>query len=558
MKRLDELLHIYESVLLSTFVSMDEKGTLTFTPKNKTLDIKIKRDGKFKTLPFVMPIREILAERCQTASVKFHPMCENIFNGKSEVLNKLNVMMSDAICISLSQVIMNTLALKLDTADHATADNVAISAMSGLVLTKSAYTEIKKLFKSCTGAYGKYPLVSIQLSKETEKSSWTRQASIKLVDLDNDKVFGQILSDKASAALTRVVENIVGDINEYTSGTNIKTAPYFFSLLTAFSKIASRINEVNVGLGGKYRKEDVMIHDEWFDRMDNIPEVIAIFDDSLSTSYEGNTGLSKIDNSVEVIEVEPATSVSVKPKFRKRVKPEVVAPPQQEEHSETSETLQPSVKRYGGSSTVTATKIVNLKKKVEDNRTRGRVKTQPQLPQHCHAVDINGNALFYHNGDPFLIEGNQPETGLMISLNPHGNPMFDDEGSPVLIDPPRQQSGFQQQNNYQPNQPSGSSYSQMAANRQSHRQHNNHMGGGFQKQNHGYNNNGGYTGAPQQNQGYNNNGGYTGAPQQNHGYNNNGGYNGAPQQQPMNNNVYNSNNGYNNTPVSSDGMTGHF
>ena len=242
----------YRQVLTSFGLVIEDDRVLTLTESGVE---PVMCAGK----QLVLPTQKMLSNTNWDKMIAFHPLCENIVRGPSEVIRLLSTVANVEANIRLADLIGNLVKLASDTTKHekmlpeqyqvlrilADADKKFLSFMfdekKGVMAQlnlgdmASTFSLIQfKLRRSTTLAGEEYKRACI-----TSFPAIPKEGSSKVFGVP-----GRVKDVKMFADLMNFIFPDNDDVVTYSYGTGRKVAPYLGALLGAWSKVAERINKI--------------------------------------------------------------------------------------------------------------------------------------------------------------------------------------------------------------------------------------------------------------------------------------------------------------------------
>lgn len=287
------LTDIYKSIIQSLGKDIDDNhGVYGVSPSNgKKLAAIVKLDGK--ELPLRLPVREVLASDDQQSYVGFHPLSESHLRGESTV----NIWLRRAIRARLMSVVGG---LMLELLHAATSEDVKASADPDLIpLLKAVNNADAKTVDSLEKALRKVDgeknvLCNVFIKRDgeikigDEVKKYDRACIVRFpVPMDNPKELWGVplrVGKIKDLDIFRGVLNVIipnWDTDEYCTGSNAHSTPYFRSLMTSYFKVANAINKcVNRHRSILEDHEELLIDTSWYsimgeldNYMDEIPSL---------------------------------------------------------------------------------------------------------------------------------------------------------------------------------------------------------------------------------------------------------------------------------------------
>lgn len=270
-----------------------------------------------------LPVKEVLARDWDWSQVcLFHPACENIASGQSEVLNRLaqliglkiwSTMMTAAVEIGRLAASGNTsLPMKVVK---------LLAPMSDVSSTFPEYLD--KVIDKNTDIKGAHPLLRIKLKQGDiyENIKYNRTCRIvRSMDKEPDPLYGIKTTNTNAAAVKALFNEILFPI-EFFAATQETIAPYLFVLLDTWHAVATHLNTVRSSLG-KYCGTMPLLHTRWFSDM----LVIKEWKRYLPQTFEGNTGVDK-RSTVEAAAIETKATAPTGAVMQRALPPAPAASP---------------------------------------------------------------------------------------------------------------------------------------------------------------------------------------------------------------------------------------
>jgi hypothetical protein len=303
------LITFYKQLLESLDCVIDKDDNVSYNPgsEKEIIPVMISFSGKEKRL--VLPTKKKLKEGGWTEYVGFHPLCESVFSGQSEVLNLLVKLASIKLHDYIQKLAATIISLGLDTESHGklTLKQKELLSEFGTIDTSVSKLAIA-IAKKNTGVTGKYPLLTLRLERGgvIDDEVYSRTCTLIPYILKSKEGFCGVKegSINSKEVITQIYNRLLPKI--YSVGSNANTAPYFIALLKCFYQVISHLNNVKSILGKHSPAVEVNL--EWFS---SVTELAKYYKQYLPQVLTGNTGVSlneKKEN--EVDEVKPDESVS--------------------------------------------------------------------------------------------------------------------------------------------------------------------------------------------------------------------------------------------------------
>lgn len=244
----DKLLSLYTQMLLTMSIFPDKStGRLTQVLGEESEPIMV--DGKAVYLPTQNELAQSSADR-----VIFHPLCENVLRGISEMVTTLRFASMESTNYITAELIdaLLDIATSEDMVSDLTSNQVANlkSTIGANATTLKAWRSIKKRI-SATNSGARIISVFLKSGGEIDGNKYARVAHVSfplyeaLCDPTDGKVFGVKLRKMDVAIFKTMFESIFPNIatkDAYSAGSDSNTAPYLASLLGAHANVMDRLN----------------------------------------------------------------------------------------------------------------------------------------------------------------------------------------------------------------------------------------------------------------------------------------------------------------------------
>lgn len=248
MKKLDENNHFYAQQLMDVGVyNQDGSGLLSYKSGDTFAPVLLKKNR------LCLPTHEILKESDWDKRTAFNPLSEQVNCGPSDVLNALK----DYIRATLTRRISSAALLLMNSVVHSEARPVSPKSMDLHTLLADADTKTYDTLVSVLKEIGNKPekrLVSILL-KSNHGGEYLR-SSVVTFPILKDAESGDPLTffgvkmprkTKDKRLIVDLLKYVIGaelSKDEYTFGSNDRTAPFYHALLMSFEKFATHLNTI--------------------------------------------------------------------------------------------------------------------------------------------------------------------------------------------------------------------------------------------------------------------------------------------------------------------------
>ena len=283
---MSELINYYREILTAVGCVINEEDKIFYVAPNSKEEVLLtpKINGHRKSL--VLPTQEILRNGNWDEIVAFHPFCESILLGQSEILNLYTLFVADKIYVTTQGLLASIITLALDPKAQKKLSMDQVAIINKFDITDAVQTLAKAVADKCTNTTGKHPLLSIRLDRggelNHEKFSRTCKLITHVINTENPcgVTSGGI---GARATLKALYEYILP--TKLHVGSNSTVAPYFTALLECFYQAAIHLNVIVESLGVHTPVETINV--AWHDNIKLIPSLAKL----LPQTLEGNKGL---------------------------------------------------------------------------------------------------------------------------------------------------------------------------------------------------------------------------------------------------------------------------
>ena len=236
------ILQHYQAALLNLAIYTDENG-LCYTKKNGT-DIQIPTVIENRRL--TLPTEKFLSNPDLDKNIAFHPFCESVVRGESEMISWMKERMSMRITTILVIMIMDLIELAADgeLQKKLTTDQLSAIQLLGDADEKTS-DNIGALLEAVSRGNGQLIHMYLRHSGKNGDKQCKRFCKVTfplyqhLVDEEN-KIFGVTLRVKDRKFLKATLEYIfekIGTEDAYSYGSNSDVAPYYHALIHAYAKV---------------------------------------------------------------------------------------------------------------------------------------------------------------------------------------------------------------------------------------------------------------------------------------------------------------------------------
>lgn len=459
------------SVLSSVLIKPDEDAQLYHDipgAKTKPLaNVSVLVNKKPRQFPIFLPTDEQMKGKNRD-NYKFFPFAESIFMGNSEMLNFLIRSISTRIHICTYITLSNLIKTKLDK-ENKSYGNTVVDILKDITIKKALGTSVLKVTRAIEKVkpYGTSAIAAISLDRSPEDKTFNRQAKLRIVNVEKDKIFGVNPDQQTRDLIEDLINAMFGDLSQYVQGSSSKMCPSFFSILKTFIVVSDRLNEINNDLG-IYKDDTCVIDDSWFSMLEDEAALETYHTKHIIAKLEGNVGTGSKANAPKET-VETSDSGTSRPK-RNFSKPSVQERAQEEEvYEEEVAEEEPVSGGLGGGSLGGGTLGGGLAQSDNDivpqtstsyvrsanSGLRGTVVPPKNAKRsvRVHVCDENGVKLYWEGGDPYMLDGADGDvaTGMIWAVDRYGQYLHLPNGEPELIScsPRNNRGGYNNRNERQ-------------------------------------------------------------------------------------------------------------
>lgn len=285
------ILEFYRSVLEDLGCVVNDAGQVLYPAeegKLVPLEITVRRNRKSTKMPLWLPMQELL-DNDDGKKVYFHPACESVFRGQSEVLNAVLQLANVRLYKTSVQVIESLLTLAADSkkANDASQALLEYALMQLPEVSSTTLDRWRKMIvgDATTGASGKRPVCKLQLSRLDPKGKREVRGCNFSVPLVENDYYGYKLSKIANLAITKAMEITYGDVPVEVE-SRAAVAPYFTALMECFHRVMKHIMKL-AKLLKPYMATPVEYDGSWAADLDELGDW---YNNDLYVQLEGNIG----------------------------------------------------------------------------------------------------------------------------------------------------------------------------------------------------------------------------------------------------------------------------
>lgn len=291
---MNKLTKHYAGLLTSAGCVIADDGVISrATPDGKVEAITIPVDGVKKIL--VLPTKHVLKNADMDQCVAFHPACENIYNGQSEVINYLTHLLASKLFMQTQYAVIALLDLcvKQGSTDNATSLPLPLEQLITTLVDvpNNTLASLSKVMKATSGVGGKAITLNLHLSRNTALNGTKHKRVCKLktpIISSNTPLFGTKIPKKQATAIAEAYNIVFPEIKAV--GSDVATAPYFDALVRMYHVMAEHVNDICSVLGKKHRGQLTMMDTSWFAEQS---EMGSMYKKYISYQLPGNVGVNK-------------------------------------------------------------------------------------------------------------------------------------------------------------------------------------------------------------------------------------------------------------------------
>ena len=306
---MNKLTKTYASVLTGLGCEIGSDGIVYLrpSPQDELEEIKVNIGGANKTL--ILPYKTILRSGLGDDFVAFHPACESMFSGQSEVLNTLTNLANLKLYKATQVAVITILQLAADREKHSKlrlAQRQLITEMPDV--TQTALKYLVQIMNKSTGVSGKKPVLAMKLYRgnKIDGKKYGRSCRLLTPILDEtDPIYDIKSSSKSQEAVRAAYEIVFPEVREV--GSNSDGTPYLNSLLGMYYVAATHLNSLKEMLD-KYSGEMELIDLSWYDDSKHIKKLGTQF---IPQTLAGNTGVGSSDKEEPVVVKAPVAKLPI-------------------------------------------------------------------------------------------------------------------------------------------------------------------------------------------------------------------------------------------------------
>ncbi len=293
---MNDLLSFYTSLLKSIGCSILPDGSIVELSVDGDMvkPVMIEVDGISKKL--MLPTSEVIKNGNWEEMVLFHPCCENVYRGQSEVIQLLTRLISTQV---YSAVQLMVAALIYLCRDKEIKGKISRQAMEIIGKFDTVHNDARAFFlalaKKNTGIGGKAPLLYYRLARggKVAGKAYDRTCVLHVPFLE--KADAKVIDTSVDMKHVNVIRSIYAYVIPETVryGSNSKTMPYLMALLEAYYGTVNHLNDIYRKLGKALTlvKSEVTIYEmdtSWYDALASLP---GLYKKYMPQVFPGNNGI---------------------------------------------------------------------------------------------------------------------------------------------------------------------------------------------------------------------------------------------------------------------------
>ena len=300
---MNKLLTFYEKLLASLDVEVAEDGKLLYVLPDGSKDpLKLTYNhpvGEKVIGTMYLPTKAILDMDEDASMVKFHPTGENFHRGRSEVLNKLVLLMTAKLAMNVISIADALFKLAIDTDKHKHLPDPQMDLLMRIdtpIKDRDVKYWQRVLNRIIEKPGANNPVLRFSLIRngkigDREYSRIARINPIILRSLEDfeDPIFGiKPPNQRSYANLQNIFDIVLG--GTWEGGSVCRTAPYLESVLSSFVRLATHLNSLTNTLSDHLDAKALHIDLSW---SKDISKLHKWHRDELPYQFPGNVGAGK-------------------------------------------------------------------------------------------------------------------------------------------------------------------------------------------------------------------------------------------------------------------------
>lgn len=292
---------IYTEILKYCGLAVDDDGYISIVmgDSNNPLLLKGKR--------MVLPIKSQTENPNLNEKIYFHPLCENILRGESEVIGRIRDLINIKLNMTFAIVVQNIINILITPELH---KKLTPDQAEWIFTIKDIDNNTLQNFLSIQQAAGKKDsnsaFIHIYLKRggvyNSNRCSRVGITSFSLYEklVKNEDVYGVKLRVKDKKALLAIYKlifpDIDGDPDMYNFGSKSNTAPYLEALMRTSLKTASKLNDVVFNFSDMIEDgESLIFSDGWVEYFDSLESLIPEIRKIPSLSIDNTASVAPVN-----------------------------------------------------------------------------------------------------------------------------------------------------------------------------------------------------------------------------------------------------------------------
>ncbi len=289
---MNHLTQLYKRILESMDCVINEEDDIFIRVGGELVPVVIKIEGVEKRL--VLPTVKKRKQWKDTEWVAFHPACESVFKGQSEVITALTIIAGLKLFESTQHAVVSMISLAADKKKQETVSRLPLRQLLSNFPEVSAGTimYLSEVIKKSTGIFGERPLLGLRMKVSPTIGEFKYKRSCKLIVpvLDEkDPIYGIKNASAASMEAVKTAYSLAMP-TQREFGSNSDSIPYLAALLGMFYTAATHLNELKNTLGNNAVSEFRTIDLTWYEEVPKIRDLMHVH---LNMVLPGNKGINE-------------------------------------------------------------------------------------------------------------------------------------------------------------------------------------------------------------------------------------------------------------------------
>lgn len=274
-----KLTTIYREILNALGFEVDDKGAVFFE------EVGVKTPFTMNKRQLVLPTDEWLKNPDWENTIPFHPLSENTQRKKSEVLERLTLVVCNRLYQVGATLICFLTELAADTDRHKKLTPEQRDYLRLLPdVDKRTVDDVRKLMRAKLTFKGDNAFINIFIKRggvwKGEEYSRVAVATFPIADQENNedkKIFDVTFRVRDRSTLFNLLRHIFPQfdksIDEYSYGSRSSVAPNFHSLMMSFANLAFELNKVTKTFQDDFEEvKGLLIGTNWVKNMAELME----------------------------------------------------------------------------------------------------------------------------------------------------------------------------------------------------------------------------------------------------------------------------------------------